>query len=292
MQFLYFRKNKNFFVFLSLLLISFFLMFFNIKVSIVKLRPILFFIVYPFQVTSSWIGNFAVNTVTSINRINELEKELEITKQRLIKYQEALLMFKQVIMENEELKKALDIKSKIPHSSIYARVVFRDPTFLNQTIVINKGLRNGIKQNMAVVSYNDEGEIYLVGKVFEVSLFSSKVKVLNSADFYLGVSFLNSSYIGILKGSGGLYQNCLVNYIPVEAKIDVGEIVITSGESKIFPPHIRVGKVVAVSSSLGEKFFKKVYVKPYLNYSKIKEVFVIDWHNENPEVQEETKNFQ
>ncbi|MGC8764565.1 MAG: rod shape-determining protein MreC [Brevinematia bacterium] len=274
MQFLYFYRNKKIFTLVILLFISFGLMFLNIRVPVVQFRRVLFFISYPFELLFNWAGSTTVKFFTSFRKVEELEKELSITKERLIKYQELLLMFQQLVKENEELKKLLEIRKTIPFKTFYARITFRDPSFLNQIFVIDKGAKDGIKANMCVVSYNENGEIFLVGKVIETSLFSSKVKVLNASDFYIGVTFEKNRYIGIMKG-GGIFQNCVVNYIPVDAQIDIGENVLTSGESEIFPGNIKIGKVVAFGSSVRDKFFKKVYVRPELVYSKIRDVFVI-----------------
>ncbi len=253
-------------------------MFFHIKVPAIQLRNVLFFISYPFELALNWGGSTIVKITTSFKKVEELEKELSITKERLIKYQELLLMFQQIIKENEELKKSLEIQKALPFKTIYAKVIFRDPTFLNQIFVINKGATEGIKVNMCVVSYNEIGEIYLAGKVIEVSPFSSKIKVLNAPDFYIGVTFENNRYIGIMKG-GGILQNCVVDYIPVDAPVNIGETVLTSGESEIFPGNIKIGKVIAFGSSLKDKFFKKVYVKPEFVYSKVKDIFIIVWQH-------------
>ncbi|MGC8770009.1 MAG: rod shape-determining protein MreC [Brevinematia bacterium] len=279
MQFLYFYKNKKTFTLIILLILSFGLMFFSVKISFVQIRNVLFFIVYPFETAISWVGNSFVKMVSSFKEVEELEKELSLTKERLTKYQEFLTMYEQLLKENEELRQALEIKNSFSVKSIYAKVVFRDPSFLNQTLIINKGSVHGVKVNMSVVSYDESGNSYLVGKTIEVSPFSSKVKVLNAADFYLGVIFEKNKYIGIMKGSGS-FNNCVVNYVPVDAPIEIGEGVLTSGESDIFPPNIRVGKVIASGSSLSDKFFRKIYIKPLLVYSKVKDVFVLLWQPE------------
>lgn len=251
-------------------------MFLNVRVPTIPFRKILFFISYPFELMFNWVGSNSVKIFTSFKKVEELEKELSITKERLIKYQELLLMFQQLLKENEELKKSLEVQKTFSFKTYYAKVVFRDSSFVNQIFIIDRGSVDGIKPNMCVVSYNEDGEIFLVGKIIEASLFSSKVKVLNSPDFYLGVTFEKSGYIGIMKGAG-IFQNCIVNYIPVDAQVEIGENVLTSGESEIFPGNIKVGKVVASGSSVKDKFFKKVYVRPELVYSKIRDVFVVFW---------------
>ncbi len=283
MRFLYFYKNKQTFTLVILLLISFSLMFFNIKISFLQIRNVLFFLVYPFETAVSWVGTSISKAFSSFKQVEELEREVVLLKERLVKYQEFLTMYDQLLKENEELKNALDIKKSFSFTSVYARVTFRDPTFLNQTIIVDKGSVHGVRMNMSVVSFDENGNVYLVGKTIEVSPFSSKIKVLNAPDFYLGVIFEKNRYIGIMKGGGG-FSSCIVNYVPMEAPVEIGENVYTSGESDIFPPDILVGKVVASSSSVSDKFFKNVYVRPFFVYSKLKEVFIIIWQKNEEKI--------
>ena len=169
------------------------------------------------------------------------------------------------------------IKGRINHSTHYARVVFRDPNLTGDYFIVDKGSFDGIKVNMPVISYNEAGDIFLVGKTVEVNVSASKVKLLTATETYVGVTLKDSGYIGILRGVGSWKQNCIVEYIPIEANAYEGEVVMTSGESDIFPPGITIGKIVGVGMTTGEEFFKKLYVKPEFKYTQIKDVFIIDW---------------
>ena len=275
MQNLYLYRNKSVVVFVLLLVLSLALMFFNVRFPAISIRSIFFFITYPIQFSISATGNFVVDTATSLSKIRELEKELSFTKERLIKYQEALLLSSQIVKENEELRNVLSIKGRINNKTHYAKIVYRDPNLTGDYFIIDKGMLDGIKENMPVVSYNSDGQIFLVGKTTEVNVSASKVKLVTAADSYVGVSLKDSGYVGILRGIGSWNQNVIVEYIPIEANADIGEAVITSGESDIFPSGILVGKIVGLGKS--EEFFKKLYVKPEYKYTKIQDVFIIEW---------------
>jgi len=249
----------------------------NAKIPAFNIRSLFFFITYPIQYSFTSIGKYFVYTINNISKIRELEKELADYKEKMLKFQENLLLFSQVIEENQELKKALNIKSKINYTTIYANVISRDPSLLGDYFIIDKGLIHGVKENMPVVSYDSDENIFLVGKISEVNVYASKVKLITSDNFYIGVTLKNSGYIGVLKGEGSWSQNCVIDYIPVESSTFLGEEVITSGESDIYPKGIRIGVVVNIEKNVLEEFFIKLHVKPYIKYSKIKDVFIINW---------------
>lgn len=277
MQNLSVTRNRSVLILIILLVASVGLMFMNVKLTAFSVRNLFFFITYPIQYSVSSVGKFFVNSITGIARIQQLEDELKTTKERLIKYQENLLLYSQIEKENTDLRKVLGIQSNINHSSIYARVVFRDPNLTGDYYIINKGLMDGVHDDMPVVAYNDEGEVYLIGRTLEANLSATKVRLVTAADSYIGVVLKTSGYIGILRGFGSWNQNAVVDYIPIEANAFSGEDIVTSGESDVFPAGMLIGKIVGIGNSNPEDFFKKIYVKPLLKYTRIRDVFIIDW---------------
>ena len=169
MQNLYFYRNKSFITLVLLLSISVILMFFNVKLNYLNLRQVLFFITYPVQYTVSSVGDFFTSSATGISKIRELEEDLRMTRLSLDKYKKTLLPFSQIQRENEDLKKIIGIKSKIEYNTVYGRIVFRDPGLTGDYFIIDKGAFDGIRPDMPVVSYNDNGDIFLIGKTTEVN---------------------------------------------------------------------------------------------------------------------------
>jgi rod shape-determining protein MreC len=252
-------------------------MFFNVKLNFLDLRAVLFFLTYPVQYTVTSIGEFFSDSVSGISKIRELEEELRLTKESLDKYKKTLLPYSQIQKENEEYKKILGIKSHIAYNTVYARIVFRDPGLTGDYFIIDKGAFDGIKPDMPVVSYNESGDIFLIGKTTEVNVSAAKVRLLTAADSHIGIELKFSGYVGVLRGNGSWNQNCVAEYIPVEADTFVGEEVITSGESDIFPPGLLIGKIVGIGKPTAEDFFKKLYVRPQFDFSRTKDVFIMEW---------------
>ncbi len=252
-------------------------MFFQVRFNFLNLRPVFFFITYPVQYSLKAIGDFFSNSFVGISKIQELEDELKTTRESLDKYKRTLLPFSQLQKDNEEYKKILGVKSKIDYNTKYARIVFRDPSLTGDYFIVDKGAFDGLKENMPVISYNEDGNIYLIGKTSEVNLSAAKVKLITAADSFIGVALKSSGYVGVLRGNGSWNQNCIAEYIPIEADTFAGEEVVTSGESDIFPPGLLIGHVVGIGKAPVEEFFKKLYVKPEFKYSKTRNVFIMEW---------------
>lgn len=277
MQTLNYYKNKSLVTLVVCLSISLLLMVFNVSIKKFNVRSIFFFITYPIEHGVTAVSHFFGNAFTGLAKINELEKELAVSRERLAMYQEKLLLYSHVVEENEQLKQTLGIKDNLSYDAIYAKIIFRDPNLQGDYFVIDKGKLDGIHNDMPVVSFDANENLFLVGKTVEVNLTASKVKLLTARNFYLGVSLKDSGYVGILSGNGAWNQNCVLDYIPREANPYVGQQVVTSGESDIFPYGLVVGSVVGIGRNVMEEFFQKLYIRPAYKYSILKDVFILKW---------------
>lgn len=174
--------------------------------------------------------------------------------------------------ELKELKKLLELE-EMEYKFIPANVIKRDNDWY-QTLTINKGENNGIKENMAVISNNS-----LIGKVIKTTNSSSVVKLLsaNSNDMKVSVTVKTeeNEFHGIIDGyleNEGCIQ---VNNILKIANIEIGDKVYTSGLGGIYPAGIYIGKVVEImEDTLGLN--KILKVKTDASYDNIRFVTVID----------------
>lgn len=277
MQNLTLYRNKSLVALVICLGLSLGMMFTNVQFKALSIRNVLFVVTYPIQYSISAVGHFFQSMVTGFSTIRQLEKTIAENEEQLVKYRENLLLYSQVMEENQALRLALEMKERVPHTTKYARVVYRDPNLTSDMMILDRGSLDGIRPDMPVVSYNQEGTVFLVGRTVDVSFSASKVKLITSADSFIGVTLRTSGYVGVLKGFGSWNQNCVAEYIPIEANAYIGEEVMTTGESDIFPPNLLVGKIVGIGKNNPEDFFKKLYVKPVYNYAKVRGVYIIDW---------------
>lgn len=265
---------------LCLLFLSMILMSSKINTDRFHFRTFLFSMVYTIENSIVTVYNSMKNVFANVKQIRTLESRLESAEQRLLRYRELTFLYEQLQKENENFRKMLNIQSRLNYKAYYSQVLFRDPSLLSDYIIINKGRKDGIKRNMPVVRSSEQDErLILVGKVIEVSHNASKVHLVTAKNFYIGVRLSETGYTGILSGQGAWNQDLLLNYIPIEATPQLGEEVITSGESEIYPAGLYIGKVRGIGQNVMEEYFQILYIKPELDYTKLSEVFVLNFNN-------------
>ena len=178
-----------------------------------------------------------------------------------------LFDLREVAQENSRLKSLLGFKQKSPYRLVAARVIASSPDSWSSSVIIDKGRYSGIKRGMAVI--NTQG---LVGRVIESADNSSKVLLINDPGQGVSSIVQRSRQEGLVSGSLG--ANLIMRYLPDEAQIAVGDIIITSELSQVYPKGLLVGKVV----NIGKEFSglsRYAVVKPAAQLSGIEEVLVI-----------------
>jgi len=148
---------------------------------------------------------------------------------------------------------------------IGARVIGATTGMGSKSVLIDRGTASGVRKGMAVVTPDG-----IVGTVVAVYPFASQVRGVTDPGFAAGVESQKNHVHGVLKGIGN--ESAKVDYIPSGQKVEVGEMFFTSGEDRIFPKGLPVGKVTAVKEGSA---FQDVYLQPSGVESAPEEVLVI-----------------
>jgi rod shape-determining protein MreC len=226
------------------------------------LQNILGTIISPFQIGFQKTVDFVSNQLKHYVFLKDSFEKYRDLKQKItqLKYENYLL--KQEITNQEFLEQ---LKSKY-NKCIYAEVISVDKNFPLTSFLINKGSSSGIVKNMIVVNPQME----LVGKIVEpISLFSSKVQLITSSIGGIGAYIHSREMEGLLTGNNTAI--CSFKYLIERAPVQIGEILVTSGTDKIFPPGIPIGKVVAAEK---EYLTQKIDVEPFFIKSPIKRLII------------------
>jgi rod shape-determining protein MreC len=178
-----------------------------------------------------------------------------------------LFDLREVVQENSRLKSLLNFKQKSSLRLVAARVIGRSPDSWSSSVIIDKGRYNGIKTGLAVISARG-----LVGSIVESAESTSKVLLINDPNQGISSIVQRSRQEGLVSGTLG--TNLIMRYLPEEAAIAVGDIIITSELSQIYPKGLPVGRVV----DIGREFSglnRYALVKPAVDLVNIEEVLVI-----------------
>jgi len=187
----------------------------------------------------------------------------------------ALLEMEVVKLRNE----INEYKIQLPDSNIQPRlqqfnfvvahVISNSIAQPNNYITINRGSGDGIKPEMGVVDQNG-----IVGIVDVTGPHSARVISLLNPDMKLSCKLKNSEYFGSMVWDGGSPQYAILEELPKHMKFSVGDTIVTSGYSSVFPEGVIVGTVVGRARNLTDNFFS-LKVKLTTNFSQLSTVRII-----------------
>ena len=223
--------------------------------------------VIDFFAPSMKAGHSFFDWTRSILPFASLREENRILQERVNLLNRKIEEQKIVFSDNDRLKELLNFKKTIPFTTISAQVIGRDPSNWSNSLIIDKGLDNGIKQNRAVIFTKG-----LVGRVLETGRYSSKILLITDPNSKVGVMIQRNRQGGILVGLPE--GRCRMIYIALDSDVAPGDKVITAGFGTIFPKDILVGEVLRVDKEPG-RLYKSAVIKTAEDLSKLEEILCI-----------------
>ena len=178
-----------------------------------------------------------------------------------------MFRYKDEEAENVRLRQLLDLKTRSSYHTIAARVIGKDFYSLRSYLIIDKGRMSGVKKYAPVMA-----SAGLVGKIFEVGLYSSKVILINDPD--LSVPALNARSREHGLACGTLDGKSKLRYLDLGSDVRANDEIVTSGLNMSYPEGIKIGTVKAVateSSGLGTFAILELAVK----ISSLDEVLIV-----------------
>jgi rod shape-determining protein MreC len=171
--------------------------------------------------------------------------------------------------ENQILRQLLNFTQENPQYQYQtAAVIGRDPSPYLKFITLNAGSLQGLRQGMPVVT---AGAV-LVGRVDQVSLRSAKVQLLNDPSSAVNVRLQTSGVTGLVAGQQD--GSLLMEYIPLDANLEVNDIALTSGLGGNLPRGLVVGQVDAVEKR-DVDLFQTARLRPAADYERLAVLLVI-----------------
>jgi len=179
-----------------------------------------------------------------------------------------------IILENESLRKMMGLKQEGSFSKvIYANTKSISPWVFPSQIVFDKGARDGVKIGMSVISGNGS----LIGRVVSVEERSSSCITLYHPDNKVSVIVPRTGELAIVEGIAlsFSYPYLRIRFLPPQCKASEGDMVETSGLTKLFSSSIKVGTIVKISPSKSEPVVQG-YIKPFFTNENIKTAILVE----------------
>ncbi|MBR4934863.1 MAG: rod shape-determining protein MreC [Anaerotignum sp.] len=230
-------------------------------------------VVTPFQDLTTGITSWVDETITEYRNKTDLKEENTELKNQIASLLEENRRLAMYESENAKLSALLKIAQRYPtYESIGATIIAKDPGVWYDGFTIDKGTTSDVSANMVLIA--PEG---LVGKVLESGMTFSKAQSILDSRSSVPAMSTRTGDLGVVKGNYTLSADglCMMEYIDAQAEIMVGDEIVTSHLSDIYPAGLPIGKVLELETDTSG-LTKYAVIQPYVDLKHLDTILVID----------------
>ena len=177
----------------------------------------------------------------------------------------------QLILENERLRKLMDLRSRLQSPASPAQVIYDAADPYTRKVVIDKGMVHAIAVGSPVVD-----ELGVVGQVTRVYPLVSEVTLLTDRDHAIPVLNTRTGARGVAFGDMTTHADAMeLRYMAANADVAVGDLLTTSGVDGIYPPGIPVARIEKIERRV-DTAFARVYCVPLAQVAGTGHVMVLE----------------
>ncbi len=174
--------------------------------------------------------------------------------------------------QNEDLRRKLAFAEAYPQyvlraAEVRGRVIGYEPNNFMSVLIVDIGRRDGVRKGMPVVT-----ERGLVGHIHTVGANWAKVLLIVDPSSSVAALVQSSRAPGLV--SGRLGKDLVMDYVPQEDAVSVGDVILTSGMSGNYPKELLIGQVLEVEQRDIDPFQRAV-IRPSVNFERLETVLVI-----------------
>ena len=225
-------------------------------------------VVYPLQYTAGLAADLPRQVSLLVVTRKTLQEENEKLRQEQLHLYSRLQRVATLEDENRRLRALLESSVEFYERVLVAELVGVELEPFRQQIIINKGLTHGVFNGQPVV---DSGGV--MGQTIHVSPFSSTVLLITDPSHAIPV-LINRNGLRTLAVGLGQDNVMSLEYVPVNADIKKGDLIVSSGLGRKFPRGYPVGTVSSVSRVPGEPF-SSVLVTPSAKFGESREALLL-----------------
>jgi rod shape-determining protein MreC len=218
----------------------------------------------------------------AFNATNQVAGSILSAKSDVLEYFKLLEENRLLVEENAKLRAQLLEESFIKADSldsvwtipnieyIPAVVIDNSVNLMHNLILINAGSNQGIREDMGIITSNG-----VVGIVKSVSnKYSLAMSILNR-DTKITAELKTTRHFGTLEWNGKSEHYAQLLHIPNHAELNIGDTVVTSGFSSIFPPNILIGEVTSYKIDPGDGYYS-AEVKLSTDFRSLRYVYIVN----------------
>ena len=254
---------------------------------------VLFVLVFVFMLLNKTNNALIEKTSTTAEEIiTPITEILVMPASMLLNGYDYLRSLRKIDLENQALReenrklimanaknRALEIENKIladmlnyvvpPEADfITAKVVAQEGNAFAHSLTVYVGENNHVEKGQVAIS--DKG---VVGRVEDVGSRYAKIALINNINSKISVMIEDTRVRGMMVGQNDIWPELV--FLPLDAELNVGDKVVTSGIGGVFPVGLPVGKIASVSKNSAK-------IEPANNLSRLEYVMIVDYKLPDP----------
>lgn len=265
-----------------------FLFMYRIFLFFVKYNGVFAFVILQTIALSMYLTrNITDNKATFLSSANGLIGSIHESTSRISRYWNLSAVNDSLAKENAELKMQLpnakfmalvqpktvkDTALKQKYAYFEAKVVNNSVHRPHNFVTINRGSKQGLKPSTGVLNGNGKG---IVGVVQKVSAHYSVAMSILNLDTRISAKIKRNNNFGVMVWDGLDTRYMTLESVPKHADVLVGDTIVTSGYSTIFPEGILIGTVDSFTKPQGGNFYT-IKVALFNDMNAIQYVYVVN----------------
>lgn len=236
--------------------------------SLGAIRRVVGTALYPLQVVALLPRDAAYMVGDYFSSLSSVQRENAKLKQREVANAQTLQQVQQLAAENAQLRKLLEANERLPVKSVMSEILYdaRDP--FTRKIVLDRGSQQGVQPGQPVID-----DLGVVGQVTRVFPFTSEITLLTDKDQAIPVQVVRTGLRSIAYGRG--HSGALdLRFMPANADIKNGDMLVTSGIDGIYPAGLSVAKVVQVESKSSDAF-ARIVCQPVAGIDRNRQLLIL-----------------
>ncbi|MCA1326486.1 rod shape-determining protein MreC [Herbaspirillum sp. alder98] len=225
-------------------------------------------VLYPFQTVAMVPRDAAGKAADYFTSLTMLQQENQSLRQQQIVNAQLMQHERLLAAENVQLRKLLDMQQRVPVQSVVGEILYdaRDP--FTRKVILNRGSQQGVVAGQPVID-----DIGIVGQVTRVFPFTSEVTLLTDKDQAIPVQVVRNGLRSVAYGRGqtGVLD---LRFMPANADIQKGDMLVTSGIDGIYPPGLRVATVALVETRSADSF-ARIVCQPLAGIDRHRQLLIL-----------------
>lgn len=235
------------------------------------LNPILKIALSPFIGAQTWLSERYRIIQTYLNApadVLQMRQRISALESENARLQVQIVELQNLVSEAQVLASLVDFaRARSENQYIAGQVIGYDPSPFIHYIIINRGSDDGLRRGMPVVTAQG-----LVGQISAVTAGAARVQLITDSAMAINVHLQQADTDAVLRGQ--ITANINLEKIPQSAKVQPGDLILTSGLGGSFPPNLVIGQVTTVRK-LDYELFQTAEVQAAVDFNQLEIVLII-----------------